>query len=188
MLPVQLEAALLRGQLPELLLRPGSVLAARVVEANRISLAGVILEAQLPEGLLAGETLRLRVEEATPERLHLRIVEQSAQQQAPPVLALPLPGGRQARLRVDEHEAGGGADGAPPSVSIAYESPALGRLDLRLELPRTGVVATVGVAHGAPAERAEAAAERLREGLARATGRPATVRVAPRQDPFEAYA
>jgi hypothetical protein len=186
-LPVQLEVALLRGQLPELLLRPGSVLAARVVEANRISLAGVILDAQLPEGLLAGESLRLRVEEATPERLHLRIVEQPGQQPLP-VLALPLPGGAQARLRVDEQEAGRGPEGGTPSVTLAYESPALGRLDLRLELPRGGIVATVGAAHGAPVERVEAAAERLRAGLERALGRPATVRVAPRHDPFDAYA
>jgi hypothetical protein len=187
-LPVQLEVALLRGQLPELLLRPGSVLAARVVEANRISLAGIILDAQLPEGLLAGESLRLRVEEATPERLHLRIVEQPGQQQPPPVLALPLPGGAQARLRVDEQEAGNGPGGGTPSVTLAYESPSLGRLDLRLELPRGGIVATVGAAQGAPAERAEAAAERLRAGLERALSRPATVRVAPRHDPFDAYA
>lgn len=186
MLPVQLEAALLRGQIPELLLRPGSVLAARVVEANRLALAGVILDAQLPEGLLAGETLRLRVEEATPERLHLRILEQAGQ--PPPVLSLPLPNGTHARLRVDEQEAGGGPDGGTPSVSLAYESPALGRLDLRLELPRGGVIATVGAAQGVPAERAEAAAERLRAGLEAATGRPATVRIAPRHDPFDAYA
>ena len=187
MLPVQLEAALLRGQLPELLLRPGSVLAARVVEANRISLAGVLLDAQLPEGLLAGETLRLRVEEATPERLHLRIVEQAGQQ-PPPVLSLPLPDGAQARVRVDDREAGGRAEDAPPSVTLAYESPALGRLDLRLELPRGGVTVTVGAAHGDPAERAASMAERLRDRLERALERPAAVRVAPRHDPFDAYA
>lgn len=186
MLPVQLEAALVRGLLPELLLRPGAVLAARVVDAARISLAGVVLEARLPEGLDAGETLRLRVEEATPERLHLRVVEQPAQPL--PVLALPLPGGGAARLRVEEQERGGGTGGAPPSVTLSYESPALGRIDLRLELPPGGVLATVGAAHGPPADRAEAAAGLLRDGLTAATGRPAGVRVVPRHDPFEAYA
>jgi hypothetical protein len=186
LLPIQLEAALLRGQMPELLLRPGAVLAARVVEANRISLAGMLLDAALPEGVGPGETLRVRVEEVTAERLHLRIVEQPP---AAALAALPLPGGAQAHVRVDEDEPGAaGEGGAPPSITLAYESPALGRLDLRLELPRGGVVATVGAAHGAPAERAEAAAERLRAGLERALARPATVRVAPRHDPFDAYA
>lgn len=186
MLPVRLEAALLRGQIPDLLLRPGATLAARVVAEGRISLAGVVLEASLPEGLAPGQTLRLRIEDATPERLHLRMVDQPGQ--APPPVALPLPGGAQAKVRVEEREAAGSPGGGHPAVGISYESPALGRIELRLELPAGAVLASVRAARGEPAKRAQAAGARLREGLARATGRPATVRVSERRDPFETYA
>ncbi len=61
-------------------LEPGSELVARLVSApanggrGLISLAGMMLEAQLPAGLLAGQKLHLRVVEARPEQLRVRIV------------------------------------------------------------------------------------------------------------------
>lgn len=186
MLPVQLDALLLRGQLPELLLRQGSTLAARVVDRASISIAGIVLQATLPADVAPGETLRLRIDEATPERLLLRVVEQ--QPQVPPGPALPLPNGAHARVRVADRDPGGAAGGRPPALTLFYESPALGRIDLRLELPPGGVSALVEAAAGRPAERAEASAEALRAGLERATARAAQVRVVPRHDPFEAYA
>lgn len=186
MLGVQLDILQLRGQLPELVLRPGGTLAARVVDRSSISIAGIVLAATLPDDVAAGETLRLRIEEATPERLLLRVLDETPQ--APPGAALPLPDGTHARVRVEERDAGDERGGRPPSVTLAYESPALGRIDLRLELPPGGVTASVGAAAGRPAARAEAAAGELRSALAQATGREAQVRVSPRHDPFEAYA
>lgn len=186
MLPVQLDALLLRGQLPELMLRPGGMLAARVVDRSSISIAGIVLAARLPDDVDTGQTLRLRIDEATPERLLLRVMDDPTQ--APPAAALPLPGGGHARVRVEEEEPGGGPGGAPPAVTLSYESPALGRLDLRLDLPAGAVTAVVAAPAGESAERAGAAAETLRAALEGATGRSAQVHVFPRHDPFEAYA
>ncbi|MEX2196698.1 MAG: hypothetical protein WD844_15565 [Thermoleophilaceae bacterium] len=186
MLGVQLDALLLRGQLPDLMLRPGGMLAARVVDRASISIAGIVFAATLPGDVAPGDTLRLRIDEATPERLLLRVMDDPAQ--APPAPALPLPGERQARVRVEEQEPEGGPGARPPSVTLSYESPVLGRLDLRLELPAGAVTAAIAAAAGEPAERAGAAAEELRAALERATGREAHVAVTPRHDPFETYA
>lgn len=185
--PVQLNALLLRGQLPELMLRPGGTLAARVVDRASISIAGIVMNATLPDDLVPGQTLRLRIDEATPERLLLRVVEE-APQPPPGYAALPLPGGREARLWVEDQDAGGGADGRPPSVTLAYESPELGRIDMRLELPASAVTAAIAAAVGHPAQRAADAAEALRAELERATGRDAAVSVTPRHDPLDIYA
>src|SRR6478752_1529660 len=63
-----------------LALAAGKDLAARVVSAplgggrGLISLAGVILEARVPAGLLAGQSLHLRVTRADAEELVVRIV------------------------------------------------------------------------------------------------------------------
>lgn len=186
MLPIQLDALPLRGQLPELVLRPGAMLAARVVDRASISIAGIVLAATLPEDVAAGQTLRLRIDEATPERLLLRVVDEAPQ--TPQGHALPLPDGREAHVRIEEQEAEGAPGGRPPAVTLTYESPLLGRLDLRLELPGGAVTAAIAAAPGEPVERAGAAAEALRGALERATGRDAHVRVTPRHDPFEAYA
>jgi Flagellar hook-length control protein FliK len=65
-------------------LEPGSDLVARLISApanggrGLISLAGMMLEAQLPAGLLPGQKLHLKVVEARPEQLRVRIVTQAA--------------------------------------------------------------------------------------------------------------
>src|SRR5437660_332572 len=63
---LQVEAALIRRQLPDLLLRPGMTFAARVAErtAGRgiIVLAGAPLVAELPDEVQAGDKLRLLVQ------------------------------------------------------------------------------------------------------------------------------
>jgi len=183
---LRVEAALLRAQLPELTLRPGMTLPARVMERHGqmglLLLAGTPLSAHLPDELKAGDRLRLRVEDVG-EQIVLRTVEASAaqQQQAapPPELALPLPGGRQAEVRVtDKAEEGRGA-GDSVTVGLTYDSPALGTLDLKLVLQPggAGLQVTVGATAGAPEERVRGAAEELRRALGDATGLPATVRV-----------
>jgi hypothetical protein len=135
--------------------------------------------------------LRLRVEASGPERLHLRVVERVTPEAAPAATvptaayALALPRGVQARVFVEEREAGGGrATAQARSVVVRYDSPTLGRLDVRLEAG----AAAIHVAAGAPAERVAAAAGRLREALAGATGRPTQVTVHPRPETIDARA
>jgi hypothetical protein len=189
------DVVLLRGLLPDLTLRAGTVVTGRVLDARTLVLAGVRLAARLPEGVEAGQVLRLRVEEAGAERVHLKVVENA---DAPPgavpaaplpsdaAYALALPGGVVARLYVDEREAArrGGRAGGARSVVVRYDSPTLGRLDVRLERG----AAAVHVSAGEAAERVRGAAEVLRDALARATGMPTQVTVHPRDETLDVRA
>ena len=192
---VKLELAMLRAAMPDLVLREGAVLAARVAERSGrhglLMLAGSALVAELPEGVREGERLKLAVQETVGDRVVLRIVPEAQQQVLPPgVAALPLPDGRTALVQVTEREAEGAAKGPdePTSISIAYESPALGIVDLRLSAGPAGVGAYVQVGSGIPFRLAEEGRDGLREALAEATGRPAEVAVVPRRDPLDLYA
>ena len=189
---VQLSPLLLRAQAPDLALRPGMTLAARVLETQGkmgiISLAGVPLSAELPGGLSAGDRLRLTVSEANAERIVLRMTDQ-APPAPPPAVQIPLPGGRHAAVHVEEREARPGEDDEDRhSVAITYESPALGAIEFHLALSEGGVVASVRARYGEPFELAEEHAASLREAVAGATGRPASVSVLPRRDPLDLYA
>src|SRR4051794_13030244 len=115
---LRVQAALLRAQLPELVLRPGMTLPARVMERHGqmgvLLLAGTPLSAQLPDELRAGDRLRLRVEDVG-EQIVLRTVESPAQQQSqapPPEIALPLPNGGGAGPPGAGEGGGGGGGGA----------------------------------------------------------------------------
>src|SRR4051794_29118136 len=140
---LRVQAALLRTNLPELVLRPGLMLPGRVLERagshGILLLAGTPLSAELPDELQPGARLRLRargrhgslrpagppagaerpdgpppgarlrlrVEEVSADRVVLRAVEQAAPAQGPPPapppdVTLPLPGGREAEVRVTE--------------------------------------------------------------------------------------
>jgi hypothetical protein len=184
---LRVEAALLRAQLPELVLRPGMTLPARVMERHGqmglLLLAGTPLSAQLPDELKAGDRLRLRVEDVG-EQVVLRRVETPATQQQqhqapPPQLGLPLPNGAHAEVRVTEQAAERRGADDPVTVALDYDSPALGTLDMRLVLQPSGggLQVTVGATAGAPEDRVRGAAEELRRAIADATGLPATVRV-----------
>jgi hypothetical protein len=186
-IPVNL--VLLRGLLPDLSLTAGTMVTARVLDARTLSIAGVKLAAQLPDGVAAGQVLRLRVAETSTDRIHLRIVETAGQPQvaeaAPQVPSssyqLALPGGAVARVHVEEREeetvppAQRGA-GQARSVVVRYDSPTLGRLDIRLDASS----AAVHVSDGDPAARVRAAADRLRDALTKAGGAPVLVTVHPR--------
>jgi hypothetical protein len=191
---LQVEAQLLRRLMPDLLLREGMTLAGRVAERRGqhgiLMLAGVPILAQLPDHVQAGDKLRLLVQDTRGEKVTMKLVQdEPAAAPQTPVLGLPLPDGRLARLRVDE-------DGAPERrddgehavVALTYDSPQLGEIGLRLEIHPGAVSVRAEVAVGAAADLAEDHADELRERLASVTGRAAEVRIVPRHKPVDLYA
>src|SRR6201989_2555893 len=108
--PIAVTAALLRAQLPDLPLREGDTLIARV-DSRRdksavIVLAGVPLTAQVPPEVQAGATLRLKVQEVTAERITLQI-DPGPEGEAPPQ-------GAPAPPRAPVQQAPGGYTPPPP--------------------------------------------------------------------------
>ncbi len=186
---VLLDPALLKAELPTLVLRPGMTLAARVAEThgNRglLMIANAALAAELPEGVKAGDTLKLRVQEATPDRIVMRM---DSQQQPPPIVPVPLPGNLAAQIEVNEREGEGRRSGEQAAVAITYRSPALGAIDFRLALEGGAVTAQVRAREGAPYELAQTQAAQLREALNQATGKAVQLTVSPRHDPLDVYA
>src|SRR3954451_601778 len=189
---LQLEAAMIRRQLPDLLLRPGMTLFARVAERSGqhgiIILAGSPLVAQLPDEVAAGDSLRLLVEDARGEKVMMKLVQE--QPVAPPpnsAVPLPLPGGLEARVAVEEREADQD-DPEHASISVSYDSPALGTVGLVLSLAPGAVSVQAELAAGQAFELGSDAADELRSRLAEATGRAAEVTVVPRHDPVDFYA
>ena len=145
--PIAVTAALLRAQLPDVPIREGASMMARVASQGEghavIVIAGIPVTAQLPPEVQAGATLRLKVQEVTPERVMLQIEPQQPQPRRSG-RGIPRPGDRprsprrnlQANVEVEEPPARRrGADGEPPTSSRSPSNrPTLGRLDLRLEL------------------------------------------------------
>ena len=196
--PIAVAAALLRAQLPDVPLREGASMMARVASRGDthavIVIAGIPVTAQIPPEVAAGATLKLKVEEVTPERVTLRIdPQQPAQVQtqtpAPTVGNAAAPMQLQPHVEVEERPARRrGADGEPADVvSLAFNSPSLGRLDLRLELRGDRVLAEVTTPAGRPHAIASGAAERLRAKL-EDVGLEATVKIHPRHAPLDLYA
>src|SRR3954453_18019168 len=109
-------------------------LAARVAETHGsrglLMIANAALAAELPEGVKAGDTLRLRGQETGEDRIVMRMETESQQVQQPTVVPVPLPGGQLAHIHVSERE-GEGSQGAGGrgQVAITYQSPQLGALD-----------------------------------------------------------
>jgi hypothetical protein len=190
-----LEAALLRKQMPDLLLRPGMTLFARVAEREGrhgiIILAGSPLVVELPDEVQVNDKLRLLVEDTRGDRVTMKLIqEQPAAAAHTPTIGLPLPDGSHARITMDEqdeHGEDGRDDSEHASISIGYESPTLGTVGMVLSLVPGGVRVHAELAAGRPFELAEDAAEELRMRLATATGRVAEVTVTPRREPFDLY-
>jgi hypothetical protein len=147
---------LLRAALQGPVLRPGAVLVARVLDNGLLWLAGARVKASLPNDVRPGDALRLRVKEFGPERIVLQIVPDP-----PPAAtsAVALPGGATARIVDDEESAGG--RGGERAVLLRYDSPTLGRLDIRL----SAAGATVHATEGPPATAARAGAGELAAAL-----------------------
>jgi hypothetical protein len=81
-----------------------------------------------------------------------------------------------------------GSGGDEASVALRFETPALGRLDLRVELTSGTVRATVAAVPGRSFDLANGGAEALRDALAEKTARQASVQVIPRREPLDLYA
>jgi hypothetical protein len=122
------ELLVLRATLPmPSVLRPGAVVVASLLDRGLLSLAGARVAATLPDDVRPGDVLRLRVQEASPERVVLQMVPSP-----PPVstAAVALPGGATVRVISDEEQSR--ASARERSVVLRYDSPTLGRLDIRL--------------------------------------------------------
>jgi hypothetical protein len=191
---------LVRGLLPDVPLRPGAVVVGRVLDPQTLVLEGVRMAARLPSDVKPGERLRLQVQDASSDRLQLKVLERVAEPApteasapaqaataAPPPTVYPvaLPGGAMAQVVVSEREAPRrGRPAEARAVVVRYDSPTLGRLDVRLDAG----AAAVHVSAGDPADTVRDAAGVLREALARATGRPVQVTVHPREETLDVRA
>ena len=187
---VSVATALLRAQLPEVSLREGQSVMARVASRGEgrgvLVLAGIPLTAQLPPGIESGATLKLRIEEVSQERVVMRMEGQPVN----PLAAGPAPPRPDTpTLAVGEppRRAPGGEEGGA-GVSLAFVSPALGRIDLRIDLAAGAVQVGVETPAGRAYEAADSSAERLRATLETSLDRPASVRVTPRREPLDVYA
>ncbi len=148
-----------------------------------------------------GQLLRLRVQESGPERVVLKIITDPAQaatrigrcrpcrctrsggpaQQAsavaPPLVAIPMPGGGQVRLWLDPDGASDDAvTGRGPertrTMVVRYDSPVLGRTDVVLRLDPEQLDANVFAASGLPLDLVRSTVPELRLALAGAVERP----------------
>ena len=200
---------------PDIKIVPGRAVMARVVAQQpggrgSLSIAGYLLEAELPESVRAGEDLRLVVKDVTAERVLLAITDphdadpgrQAQQAQAPPMHqppsdpsmapppAVPLPGG--GSVQVTERDAGGARGGGSQerhNVLLRYDAPALGAVDLRFQMDAGALHLGVSVAPGQTLDLARADAERLRQALAAVIpDRAVSVTVTPRREPLDLYA
>jgi hypothetical protein len=185
---VAVKTLLLREALPDLALRPGALVVARVASRGErhgvLVLGGIPLTAQLPESVRAGETLRLKVADVTSERVTLQL-----EPPAPPPDQPPPPRADAPRVAVQEpprRRVEGGE--AVASVALAFSSEVLGRLDLRIDLRSGSVQAFVDAPAGSVHDLAQDESARLRDALALGTAREASVTVRPRRQPFDVYA
>ena len=187
---VAVKTLLLQTQLPDVQLRPGTSVVARVLSRGDqhgvLVIAGIPLTAELPKEVgMTGETLRLSVADVTPERVTLQL-----EQVVPPTIQPPVQHETRARVQVEEHPRTvreGGEERS--SVALSFHSEALGRLDLQLEVVAgSRVRAAVEAPAGRSFELAEAAATRLLDGLRARTGLEAEVNIRPRREPLDVYA
>jgi hypothetical protein len=197
MQPLAVDATLLRTVLAaDVKLAVGREVMARVASVTAtgrgvVSLAGVMLEAELPQTVHAGEELRLTIRELTPDKVVLQIRDdpaEAASQLAPlEPPRIPLPGG--GFVKVTERDAGGllAAGDQTHTVTVRYDAPTLGSLDLHFTLSGGALALTIAVAPGTYAT-ADDHAPALQSTLSQATARPATVTVVPRREPVDVFA
>jgi hypothetical protein len=194
--PIAVDIRLIRAMLgAEMRIAPGRALMARVVAADAagrgsLSIAGALVDAELPKGVHAGQELRLTVRDVSPERVVLSLSDQNTP--APPVAvpAAPMPGGGTVHVREREPDASGGGGATPDrhSLALVYDAPALGSVDLRFELDPQTLRLSATFPAGEPVQQAQAAAAGLRDALSDALGRPVNVEISARREPLDLYA
>jgi hypothetical protein len=191
MQPLAVDLRILRALLgAELRVAPGRVMMARVVAAEggrgSLSIAGMLIDAELPKNVRAGEDLRLVVKEVSADRVLLSLTDPAASAVPPPLAQLPGGGS----VRVSEREASASARTSPDTHTLAlrYDAPALGAVDLRFELDSGSLRVGVSLAPGDPLAAGMAGAEELRAALADALPRTVSVTVTPRREPLDLYA
>lgn len=197
MQPMAVDLRVLRALLtPDIKIVPGRAMMARVVVADgngrgSLNIAGYQLEAELPKSVRTGDDLRLVVRDVSAGRVLLSIADQHQEAAAPPVpiaapVEVPLPGG--GSVQVAERDADA-ATGSPDShsLSLRYDAPALGAVDLRFELDPNSLRLGVTVSPRAMAA-AQAGTDDLRRSLADELGRAISVTVSARREPLDIYA
>jgi hypothetical protein len=195
--PIAVQLITLQQVMPDVALRLGQTLLARVAERHGdrgiLMIAGQPIVAQLPSEVRAGDVLRLAVKDVSAEQVIMQMHEgreaaQVAQQQ--PNVPLAFPGQPPSNLIVDDQASGGsgGADGDVAAVALTYDSPVLGAMNFRIGMDPANVVVEVRMAAGAPFEAGNAAAGVLRAALAEATERNEQVNVAVRPGSFDVSA
>ena len=197
--PINVDIRLIKAVLgAELRIAPGRALMARVVTADglgrgSLNIAGAVIDATLPKDVQAGQELRLTVSHVSPDRVELSLSGQTP----PPATgaeAAPLPGG--GALRVTERDSGDGGRAGSRSgagadrhaLSLRYDAPALGAIDLRFELDPENLRVSATLAGGPPFDLALDNAGKLGDALTAALGRPVSVDVVRRREPLDVYA
>jgi len=192
MQPLAVDLLLLRSlETPGLRIAAGRVLMARVVAADgggrgALSIAGVLLEAELPKSVRAGQELRLVVRDVSAGRVLLSLSDPEAVPTPPP--AVPLPGGGGLRVSERDSAPAGGAPGEVHVLALRYDAPSIGAVDLHVRLDAGSLQVAGAVANGDPLESARAAAESLRQALADSVERSVGVTITGRHEPLEVYA
>jgi hypothetical protein len=195
--PINVDVRLIKAVLgTELRIAPGRALMARVVTADglgrgSLNIAGAVIDATLPKDIQAGQELRLTVSHVSPDRVELSLSGQDPAAFAAASEAVPLPGG--GTVQVAERDAGGGggagAQGADRhALSLRYDAPALGAIDLRFELDPETLRVSATLAAGRPFDVALNNAGKLGDALTAAVERAVTVDVVPRREPLDVYA
>ena len=195
--PINVDIRLIKAVLgAELRIAPGRALMARVVTADglgrgSLNIAGAVIDASLPREIQAGQELRLTVRHVSPDRVELSLSDQNLQAAAA-AEAVPLPGGGTVQVSERDAGGGGGSTGSPGAdrhaLSLRYDAPALGAIDLRFELDPETFRVSATLAAGVPFDLALDGAGRLGDALTAAVGRPVTVDVSPRREPLDVYA
>ena len=196
--PINVDIRLIKAVLgAELRIAPGRALMARVVTADglgrgSLNIAGAVIDASLPKDVQAGQELRLTVRHVSPDRVELSMSDQT-QPTATGAEAVPLPGGGALRVTERDTGAGGGGSGSGDgadrhSLTLRYDAPALGAVDLRFDLDSQALRLSATLRAGEPYDLALEGAGKLGDALTDLIGRPVTVDVTPRHEPLDVYA
>ena len=196
--PINVDIRLIKAVLgTELRIAPGRALMARVVTADglgrgSLNIAGAVIDATLPKDIQAGQELRLTVAHVSPDRVELSLSGQDPAALAAASEAVPLPGGGTVQVAERDAGGGGGAGGSQGAdrhaLSLRYDAPALGAIDLRFELDPETLRVSATLAAGRPFDVALNNAGKLGDALTAAVERAVTVDVVPRREPLDVYA